>query len=84
VTFVDVSLLVALAGVLARLLLGPTSWDRLLAYNSASNRVVALLAIGAVASARPYLLDVAIVYVALSFLGVVILARFMEREGTNR
>jgi multicomponent Na+:H+ antiporter subunit F len=84
VTFIDVALLVALGGVLVRLLLGPTPWDRLLAYNSASNRVVALLATGAIASARPFLLDVAIVYVALSFLGTVILARFMERGGTNR
>jgi multicomponent Na+:H+ antiporter subunit F len=77
-------LLFSLTVILWRLLKGPTPWDRLLAYNAASSRVVGVLAITAVAAGRPFLLDVAIVYVALSFLGVVILARFMERSGANR
>jgi len=40
---------------------------------------VVLLAIVAIVSKQQIYLDVAIVYAALSFLGVVILARFMER-----
>ena len=72
-------LLVTLAVVLFRLFLGPTPWDRLLAYNSASNRVAVLLATAGVVLKQSAYLDVAIVYAALSFLGVVILARFMER-----
>lgn len=68
--------IVPLLFILAR---GPTAWDRLLAYNSAANRVAAVLAISAVLSQQPVLLDVAIVYAALSFIGVVALARFMER-----
>ena len=77
-------LLFSLAAVLWRLLAGPTPWDRLLAYNSASNRVVAVLAISAITAGRSVVLDVAVVYVALSFLGIIILARFMERGGGNR
>jgi len=77
-------LLLSLVGVLARMVRGPTPWDRLLAYNSASNRVVLVLAIAAVGAGRSTLLDITVVYVALSFLGVVILARFMERGGGNR
>ena len=57
----------------------PTAWDRLVAYNSAANRVTVLLAISAVITRRSILLDVAVVYAALSFIGVVALARFMER-----
>lgn len=72
-------LLLSIVAVLYRLFRGPTSWDRLLVYNSASNRVVVLLAVVAVVSKQQIYLDVAIVYAALSFLGVVILARFMER-----
>ena len=72
-------LLVSVIAVLSRLFVGPTVWDRLLAYNSATNRVVVLLAIAATAFKQPLYLDVAVVYAALSFLGVVILARFMER-----
>jgi len=81
---IEIVLLASLAAVLLRLLRGPTSWDRLLAYNSASNRVVGVLAIAAVTTGRSALLDVAIAYIALSFLGIVILARFMERGGGNR
>ena len=81
---VEAVLLVSLAAVLWRLVRGPTAWDRLLAYNSASNRVVAVLAIAAVTTGRPALLDVAVVYVALGFLGIIILARFMERGGASR
>ncbi|MGB2982673.1 MAG: monovalent cation/H+ antiporter complex subunit F [Candidatus Bipolaricaulia bacterium] len=81
---VEAVLLISLVAVLGRLLRGPTPWDRLLSYNSAANRVLVLLAITAVGTGRSALLDVAVVYVALSFLGVVILARFMERGGANR
>jgi len=83
-TIVEGILLLSLAAILWRLLAGPTPWDRLLAYNSASNRVVAVLAIAAVTAGRSVVLDVAVVYVALSFLGIVVLARFMERGGVNR
>lgn len=62
----------------------PTAWDRLVAYNSAANRVTAALAIAAVVLNRAVLLDVAILYAALSFIGVVALARFMERGGGFR
>jgi len=81
---IEITLLVCLLGVLWRLMRGPTPWDRILAYNSASNRIVALLALAAVIAERGALLDVAIVYVTLSFLGIVILARFMERSGAAR
>jgi len=81
---VEIALLVSLLGVLWRLARGPTPWDRVLGYNSASNRVVALLAVVAIVSGRGVLLDVAVVYVALSFVGIVILARFMERAGAAR
>jgi multicomponent Na+:H+ antiporter subunit F len=76
--------LFSILAVLSRLFIGPTIWDRLLAYNSATNRVVALLAIAATVFKEPLYLDVAVVYVALSFLGVVILARFLERGEGHR
>jgi len=72
-------LLATIVPLLLLLVKAPTAWDRLLAYNSAANRVTAVLAISSVLSNRAVLLDVAIVYAALSFIGVVALARFMER-----
>jgi multicomponent Na+:H+ antiporter subunit F len=81
---VEIALLTCLVVTLWRLFRGPTPWDRLLAYNTASNRIVALLAITAVVADQLVLLDVALVYVALSFLGILILARSMERSGGTR
>lgn len=77
-------LLLSLFAVLYRLIRGPVAWDRLLAYNAASNRIFVLLALISVVSGRHSYLDATIVYAALSFLGVIILARFMERGGGHR
>ena len=77
-------LLSSIIAILSRLVIGPTIWDRLLAYNSATNRIVALLAIAAAIFKQSLYLGVAVVYAALSFLGVVILARFMERGEGHR
>ena len=76
---VEALLLASILPLLFLLVRGPTPWDRLLAYNSAANRVTVLLAISGVIFRRSVLLDVAVVYAALSFIGVVALARFMER-----
>jgi len=76
--------LATLLVVLARLLFGPTPWDRLLAANSAATRVLLLMAILAVVEDRTLYFDVAIVYAAISFLGIVIVARVMERAGGIR
>ncbi|MGD9675655.1 MAG: monovalent cation/H+ antiporter complex subunit F [Candidatus Bipolaricaulia bacterium] len=77
-------LLGTLALVLVRFFLGPTTWDRLAAANSASTRVVLLMSLAAVSLDSAALLDVALVYAALSFLGVVIFARTLERSGARR
>jgi multicomponent Na+:H+ antiporter subunit F len=77
-------LLVSLIPSLRLLLRGPTSWDRLLAYNSSSNRVVVVLAGFAVMTNEWMLLDVSVGYAALSFLGVVIISRYLERGGGHR
>jgi len=72
-------LLATIVLVSYRLWRGPTPWDRLLAYNAASNRIAVLLVAVAVTQHKTMLLDLSIVYAALSFLGVAVLARFMER-----
>ncbi len=81
---VEIAILISIAAILTRLWRGPTAWDRLLAYNSAANRIVSILAITAIGSQQRAFLDIAVVYAALSFLGVVVLARFLERGGGFR
>ena len=81
---VETLVLCSLAPVLFLLWRGPSAWDRLLAYNTASNRIVVVVCLVAVATHETIYLDVAIGYAALSFLGVVIISRFLERGGGNR
>ncbi|MBE0634973.1 cation:proton antiporter [Candidatus Bipolaricaulota bacterium] len=74
----------SLAFALVLLWRGPTPWDRLIAYNTASNRIVIAICLVAVATGETIYLDVAVGYAALSFLGVVIISRFLERGGGHR
>lgn len=82
--FVEALVLCSLIPAVLLLWRGPTAWDRLLAYNTASNRIVIVICLRAVATSETTYLDVAIGYAALSFLGVVIISRFLERGGGHR
>jgi multicomponent Na+:H+ antiporter subunit F len=77
-------LLVSVAPLFFLLWRGPTAWDRLLAYNSASNRVVVVICLVAVSAGQSVYLDAAVGYAALSFLGAVIVSRFLERGEGHR
>jgi len=76
---VEALLLTAVVSVVYRLWRGPTQWDRLLAYNAASNRIVVLLVMTAVLRHKIVLLDLSVVYATLSFLRRRARPRFIER-----
>jgi multisubunit Na+/H+ antiporter MnhF subunit len=80
----EILILCSMLPILVLLWRGPTAWDRLLAYNTASNRIVVVVCLVAVVSGETILLDIAVGYAALSFLGVVIISRFLERGGGHR
>lgn len=63
---------------LLRLLLGPTSPDRIVTADTLSVIVTAGLAVIAALFWNPVYLDVALIYGLLSFVGVVALARTIE------
>jgi len=84
VTIISTLVLCSLVPALILLWRGPTAWDRLLAYNAASNRIVIVVCLVAVATGEIIYLDVVVGYAALSFLGVVIISRFLERGGGHR
>ncbi len=58
---------------------GPTLWDRLVGAASVNLRITLFLAAHAVFFGHGILLDVALAYAVLGFLGTVLLARFGER-----
>ena len=61
-----------------RLVLGPTSADRLVALNVLSGVVLAFLVIRGVRHRRTMYLDVALVYDIFGFLGFLAIARFLK------
>jgi len=76
---VSIALLVALALMLARAILGPTVFDRLLAANTIGTLAVLLLAVIGFLTGRPEFLDLAIVYGLLNIVGTIAVLKFFHR-----
>jgi multicomponent Na+:H+ antiporter subunit F len=80
--------IVGLAGVVAasafvlalwRFVKGPRAVDRVVAFDGLTIISITGILFAALAEGRGIYLDVALVYALLSFLGVIVVARFLER-----
>lgn len=69
----------ALVLCLVRMLRGPTASDRAVAVDTACTITTALLVILALLFDRYVYLDVSLVYAILTFVGIIAIARFLER-----
>lgn len=67
-------------GVLGRLVSGPTVPDRAVALDTLNTLVVGIMLLLSVAHDSVVMVDVAIVYAALSFVGTMFIARYIEGE----
>jgi multicomponent Na+:H+ antiporter subunit F len=74
-----ITILIAMALGVIRALLGPTVFDRILALNLFGTKAVLLVAVFAFFAGRPDLLDIALLYSMLNFVGVVAALRLVER-----
>lgn len=70
------ALLLAMALALTRLFLGPTLPDRMLAANSFGTKIVLLIAALGFLAGRPDFLDIALLYVLLTFISTIAVLRF--------
>ncbi len=70
-TAASLAILVTLGLALARALLGPTVYDRIAAINMFGTKTVLLIAVLAFLSGRMDILDIALVYALINFIGVV-------------
>ncbi|NND92297.1 MAG: pH regulation protein F [Granulosicoccus sp.] len=73
-----IAILVTMALTLARALLGPTLFDRLLAVNSFGTKTVLLISVYGFMTDRPDFLDIALVYSLINFLGTIAVLKFFE------
>lgn len=74
-------LAVAAAFITIRILIGPTVWDRLLAFNLLSSKLIMIIVMCAIIFEKHYLLDIAITYALLGFVSTLFIARFVKDRG---
>jgi len=81
VVYIIAIVLISLSLILsmARLVKGPTAADRVLALDTMSIVVTAALTLLAYYYQRYIYVDVALIYAVLGFVGVIIIARYLER-----
>ena len=78
----NIAAIIALAGIVlsfVRLILGPTIADRAVALDGMTIIAISLIVFISYYSNRVIYLDVAIVYGLISFVGIVAIARYLER-----
>lgn len=64
-----------------RVIFGPSIWDRLLGFNLFSSKIIIIIIMIALLSGKGYLLDVAITYALLGFIGIIFIAGFIQKKG---
>ena len=72
------TVLLTMGLALARALLGPTLYDRILAVNMFGTKTVLLIALFAFLSGRTDVLDIALIYALINFIGVVAVLKLVE------
>lgn len=79
-TAAALAILVTMALALARALLGPTVYDRILAVNLFGTKTVLIIAVLAFVKDRLDILDVALAYALINFIGIVAVLKFFEYQ----
>ncbi len=72
------ALLLTMGLALARALLGPSIYDRVLAVNSFGTKTVLLIAVFGFLTGRPDFLDIALVYALINFIGTIAVLKFLK------
>ena len=78
-TVATFAILVTISLALARAFVGPTLYDRILAVNMVGTKTVLLIAVFSVLSGRTDMLDIALTYALINFVGVVAVLKLVEQ-----
>lgn len=79
-----VAILATMALALARALVGPTVYDRVLAVNMLGTKTVLLLAVASFFIGRPDFLDMALTYALINFIGTLAVLEFFRVRAQRR
>lgn len=75
----SLAILVTMGLALARALAGPSTYDRIAAVNMFGTKTVLLIAVLAFISGRSDILDIALVYALINFIGVIAALKLVTR-----
>jgi multicomponent Na+:H+ antiporter subunit F len=78
-TVATFAILLTISLALARAFVGPTVYDRILAVNMVGTKTVLLIAVFSVLSGRTDMLDIALTYALINFVGVVAVLKLVEQ-----
>ena len=78
-TVAIIAILITILLALVRALLGPTLYDRILAMNMLGTKTILLIAVFAFLTDRHDLLDIALVYALINFIGVIAVLKLVEQ-----
>jgi multicomponent Na+:H+ antiporter subunit F len=82
---VTIALAITMGLALARAIIGPSIYDRVLAMNMFGTKTVLLLAVIAFILGRPDFLDLALLYALINFIGVLaVLDVFQDRASRHK
>ena len=74
----SLAILVVMAMALARAVIGPSVYDRILAVNTFGTLTVALIAVFGFLTDRPEFLDISLVYALINFIGTVAVTKYVR------
>ena len=77
-TAAGAAVLIAILLFLMRALLGPTSFDRILAVNAIGTKTVVFVALLGFMAGRPDFLDIALLYALINFIATLAVLKFVE------
>ena len=78
-TVAIIAILITIILALVRALLGPTVYDRIAAMNMLGTKTLLLIAVFAFLTGRHDLLDIALVYALINFIGTVAVLKLVEQ-----
>lgn len=74
-----IAILVTISMALIRALMGPSVYDRIAAINMLGTKTILLIAVFAFFTGRHDLLDIALVYALINFIGVIAVLKLVEQ-----
>ncbi len=81
---VTAAVLVTMALAIFRSIKGPTVYDRILAVNAFGTLTVVLIGVYGFLSGRPDVLDLALVYALINFIGTIAVSKYVEFSHMGR